>query len=385
MKTNKSTRIPSLRKCNNRGFVELNGQRIYLGPWGDPATEEAHERTIAEWLANRRTVPVDRQQITITELCRDYWIYCEDYYRKPDGTNTSSLDRTKQSLKPLQDLYGSIPAKECGPNALRTIREEMLLKGLSRRTINDYVAVVKQMFKWAASHEKIDIQVYQAIATVDNLKAGRSEAKESEPVQPVPESHINAVEPFVSRQVWALIQLQLLTGTRAGELLKLRPCDLDVSGKVWTATLTEHKTSYRGGKRTIYFGPKAQSILHEFIASASIQGYLFNPREAENERRANAPTHRRPDQKNAPNQSGRKVGEYYTTASYRRAIQRACEKAGVPSWTPHRLRHNAATHIRKEYGLDCAQIILGHSNAAITEIYAEIDATKAIRVIEEIG
>ena len=352
MKANKKTRIPSLRHNNNRGFVELNGQRIYLGAWGEPETQDAYDRTISEWLSNRKLPHVDKHVIIISELCRDYWLHCEEYFVKPDGTATSSLLRTKQALCPLRNLYGSTLATDFGPRSLRAIQTEWIESGLSRVTINDYIAVIKQMFKWAASHEKVGIQVYQAIATVDNLKAGRSEAKESEPVQPVPESHINAVEPFVSRQVWALIQLQLLTGTRAGELLKLRPCDLDVSGKVWTATLTEHKTSYRGGKRTIYMGPKAQSILHEFIASTSIQGYLFSPIEAENERRAKADSHRRPNQQKTPTPSGRKIGDHYTTASYRRAITRACEKAGIPSWTPHRLRHNAATHIRKEYGLE---------------------------------
>ena len=385
MKTSRSTRIPSLRRCNNRGFVELNGQRMYLGPWGAKETKEAYEQTISEWLANKKVVQVSSDVITINEICRDYWRYCEEYFLMPDGNHSSSMVILKQALKPIAETYGNTKANDFGPLGLRGLRDKWISVGLSRETINKYTSAVTRMFKWAASHEKIDIQVYQAIATVDNLKAGRSEAKESEPVQPVPESHIKAVEPFVSRQVWALVQLQLLTGTRAGELLKLRPCDLDVSGKVWTATLTEHKTSYRGGKRTIYFGPKAQSILHEFIASTSIQGYLFSPIEAENERRAKADSHRRPDQKKAPNRSGRTVGEHYTTASYRRAIHRACEKAGIPPWTPHRLRHNAATHIRKEYGLEAAQVILGHSKADVTQLYAEVDATKAIRVIMEIG
>ena len=34
--------------------------------------------------------------------------------------------------------------------------------------------------------------------------------------------HIDAIKPFVSRQVWALVQLQLLTGARAGELVGMR-------------------------------------------------------------------------------------------------------------------------------------------------------------------
>jgi hypothetical protein len=35
------------------------------------------------------------------------------------------------------------------------------------------------------------------------------------------------------------------------------------------------------------------------------------------------------------------------------------------------VRHNAATFLRKEFGLETARIILGHRSAVITEVYAE--------------
>ena len=67
--------------------MEFSGQRIYLGRWGDASTKEAYERTVAEWLSNRRTIPVDRQQITVTELYRDYWVYC-DVHRPKSSPET---------------------------------------------------------------------------------------------------------------------------------------------------------------------------------------------------------------------------------------------------------------------------------------------------------
>ena len=39
-------------------------------------------------------------------------------------------------------------------------------------------------------------------------------------------------------------------------------------------------------------------------------------------------------------------------------------------WHPHQLRHNAATRLRKEFGLEAAQVILGHKTLAVTEVYA---------------
>jgi integrase len=32
------------------------------------------------------------------------------------------------------------------------------------------------------------------------------------------------------------------------------------------------------------------------------------------------------------------------------------------------IRHNAATHLRKEFGIEVARIILGHRSASVTEI-----------------
>jgi integrase len=60
-------------------------------------------------------------------------------------------------------------------------------------------------------------------------------------------------------------------------------------------------------------------------------------------------------------------------------------KANVPHWHPNQLRHNAATRLRKEFGLDVARVILGHSSPVVTEVYAEVDREKALAVMEKVG
>ena len=70
------------------------------------------------------------------------------------------------------------------------------------------------IFRWGVENELVPPGVYQALQAVRGLQQGRTEARESEPVAPVPPAHIEAVRPFVSRQVWALIQLQLATAAR---------------------------------------------------------------------------------------------------------------------------------------------------------------------------
>ena len=77
-------------------------------------------------------------------------------------------------------------------------------------------------------------------------------------------------------------------------------------------------------------------------------------------------------------------GEKYTKDSYGRAIDRGIEKANqaireaggadeIPHWHPNQLRHNAATRLRREFGLETVRAVLGHSSSAVTEVYAEMD------------
>ena len=54
-------------------------------------------------------------------------------------------------------------------------------------------------------------------------------------------------------------------------------------------------------------------------------------------------------------------------------------------WHPHQLRHNAATHLRKDFGIEAARLILGHRSVAVTEIYAELDHQKAADIIAKVG
>ena len=54
-------------------------------------------------------------------------------------------------------------------------------------------------------------------------------------------------------------------------------------------------------------------------------------------------------------------------------------------WHPHQLRHTYATRVRKEFGLEAAQILLGHAKADVTQVYAQRDADRAVQVAKRIG
>ena len=49
-------------------------------------------------------------------------------------------------------------------------------------------------------------------------------------------------------------------------------------------------------------------------------------------------------------------------------------------WHPNQLRHTFATRVRKQHGLEAAQVLLGHSKLDTTALYARV-ATKTIRAV----
>jgi integrase len=121
----------------------------------------------------------------------------------------------------------------------------------------------------------------------------------------------------------------------------------------------------------------------------------------------------------------------YDVAAYRRAIQRACERAFPPpahlapktievqrrgktvsrrekrrewltrlgpegraelkAWWkahrfhPHQLRHTAATKWRAQYGAEATLVMLGDRTTRMVDVYAEKDRATASQIAEKIG
>jgi hypothetical protein len=235
----------------------------WLGTFDTPQSRQRYYRLIAQWEANGRTLPEAEtapdgpSKITVEEIINDYRKWAQSYYT-PSEYNTISM-----ALRVLRQLYGTVAAETFGPKSLRIVREAMV-RGDSTSTpprvawarphVNKQVHRICAMFKWAAGQELLPVSIYHQLKTLEPLKKGRCNAREPEPVRPVPELLIDPLKVFVSDQVWAIIQLQRLTGARCGELFKLRPMDLnrEQNSGVWTWAPPEHKTAHHGHKRIIY-------------------------------------------------------------------------------------------------------------------------------------
>jgi len=388
-----SQRVPSYRHHRHSGqaVVTIDGRDYYLGKWNTKTSRCEYERLIGEWLANGRRLTADSQKadLRICELVKAYLDFAKTYYLD-DGRPGKEYVCMRHAASLMVEYYSRTPVIEFGPLALKAVRQRWVDGGLSRKHINMRINRIRRIFKWGVENELVPSSVLHALQAVAPLKRGRTTAPESEPIRPVPDEHVDAVLPKVSRQVAAMIDLQRLTGMRPGEVVIMRPCDVDRSGNVWVYTPTDHKTAYRGHERHVYLGPRAQEVLRPWLLRPQ-EAFCFSPWEAEAERNAirrqNRKTPMTPSQaKRKPKKNSRRAKrDAYDVFSYRRAIKYGIALAKVPPWHPHQLRHNCATRMRREFSLDVAQIILGHRTAEVTQIYAEADRAKAIDVVAKAG
>lgn len=425
-KLSKSVPKYGLHKPSGRARVVIDGRHHYLGPYNSSESKAEYDRLVAEWLSTgRRSVVSEvKHQLTVVELISAYWKFAEGYYRK-GGKATSELSVIKLALRDLKSLYGRQPANQFGPLKLKALREHWISNGHARKTINDQVGRVKRMFRWGCSEELVNPETYHALASVQGLAAGRSEARETEPVQPVPDATVSATLPFLSQVLQDMIRLQMLSGARPGEICRLRPQDLDRSADVWIYTVRGHKTEHHKKCRKVFLGPECQKVLLPYLLrDATVP--CFSPKESDQQIRdqresnrttpLNSGNRRGTNRKRSPK---RKPGDQFTTASYGRAIARACDKAfPAPAqlacqenesnrarlrrldrkqlaalqewqkrhrWAPNQLRHAAGTRVRQMFDLESARIVLGHTIASMSEVYALEDQEKGFDVARRIG
>ena len=269
--------------------------------------------------------------------------HAKDYYRDPDGKPTAEVANFKPLIRRLRTHYGRTLAGKFGPLALKTVRQSMIDEKLARRTINHSINRIRRIFKWAVENELLPSSVLHGLQAVSGLRAGRSGAKETAPVKPVPDAFVDAILPFVSPQVAAMIELQRVTGMRSGEVTALRACDINTAGKVWVYTLERHKTAWHGHQRQVYLGPRAQQIIKPFL-KAEAQAYLFSPTDAEGERNGQRfgvisadrrtkayPCELRARQRRRDARKGRKLRNRYWTDTYLRRRVRHPERQQGPT------------------------------------------------------
>lgn len=415
----------------NQAIVSFQGKVIYLGTYGSPASHAKYQEILAQWLqlhgpeAHQAAVEASEEKRTeaviiaeekaalaqlesitastlrskrlhggtiyLAELILVFERHAQQYYRKNDKV-TREAELIVEVCSFLEQHHGEVKADAFGPVDLDNLRDKMIDDlDWSRKYINKQVGRLIRMFKWAASKELVKPTIPAALEALTGLKKGRCKARETAGVRCVDDKLVDATLANVGEVVGDMIRFQRLTGARPGEVCSIRPCDIDRSRAVWVYVPSEHKTEHYKKNRFIAIGPKAQQVLLSYLLRDS-ESYCFSPAESEERRRRrNAENRKTPLSCGNKRHSNRVAApkrthsDHYKVSSYRMAIRRACKKNALEVWSPNQLRHTAATEIRRDFGLEAAQVVCGHQSADVTQIYAERDLELAMKVAQAVG
>ena len=239
------------------------GRWVSLGRYNSPASRAEYARIVAEMAtaaipAAGAPAAAATADPTVNEILLGFLGYADGHYRRAGGTSTNEVAQFKQTFRLVRELYGHTPAREFGPKALKAVRQRMIEVGWTRKLINQRVGRVRRAFRWAVENELVPPAALQALAAVAGLQAGRTAAREADPVLPVAGEDVRAALPFLGAVVRAMVEVQLLTGMRPGEVCRLRPRDIDTAGDVWVYRPGQHKTRHRGKGRAVAIGPRAR-------------------------------------------------------------------------------------------------------------------------------
>lgn len=303
------------------------------------------------------------QHVTVARLLAAYLDHARMWYRK-DGQPTSEISVIQMMAQRLDAVAGDTRVDRLRAADIENFLQQCIEDNLSRRTINALLRKLKTMAKWATRKESMSGEILGRILAVTALPKGRTAAREKPVVKPVPLELVEATLPHLPPQYQALVQIQLWSGMRPGEAIRLRPVEIDRSTEPWVYCPERYKTEHRHEdheehrRRRIYFGPRCRALLQPYLDAAKDETALL----FRSQRRQEITTY-----------------IYYFTIRY------ACQSADLPRWHPSRLRHTAGTIVRARFGAEAASNYLGHENLSSTQIYAERSAEQARRVAEELG
>lgn len=384
---------PARPHASNQARIKVNGRTLYLGVFGSPESHLRYQALLQEWLAGNPAPGVPRPDSAAGRRVGDvlglFLAAAAGGERKTSAKELKHFRRLAVHLaaSKLSDRLAATFDADC----LDAFRSFLTGLGHGRRHVARQCVRVRTIWRWAERKKLVPMGSWAHLQT---LQLGTGEAHEE--VEPVPEKDLAATLPHLGRIPRAMVEVQLLSGARPGEVLKLTPAHFRTSGEVkigraklklgpvWVAELgLDHKTGWRGYRKYLFFGPKAQAILRPFLDRPA-DARLFSPREATLEYLRSA---RRKDGSpvKVALRRGRSPNPWYSVYSYEDAIERACKRAGVPRWSPGQLRHSAATRLAEEFGPEVARIVLGHRELAVTRAYIQDDLRRAAEAIAKAG
>jgi integrase len=397
-------KAPSLRyHISGQSVVTIDGKDFYLGKHDSPESLARYAVLIATYQAGGLTLPadfdayaldakaaaiLDHSQPTLqaAQPFRHVTASYRELIKTKYAANPAELHRLNQICDETDEHEGDRQADEYGPLALQRQRQRWIDGGNSRVYCNRLTNAVVRMFKYAVSQELVKSETWQRLKSVEPLRIGQTVAPETETRKPVAIDVVRATAKHLSPVIKAMLRVQVATGMRPSEVCNIRPSDIDRSGEVWMYRPAKHKTANRGKRKAVPILGDAREALTDYL-NRDPNAYCFSPTESMAwwlaTKRANRKSKVQPSQESrAKLNPAKKPRECFDSHSYRQSIQRAAKHAKVEPWFPYQIRHLAGTVVRDALGIEAAQALLGHSQAAMTEHYAKQTETKAIEAAQ---
>lgn len=395
----KARRTPKLgRHSSGQARVTINGKTHYCGRWGSAEAYARYAELLREWQDNDGKVvePVPHAgqvHLKVRDLFRQFLDYVDGSgrYRK-NGKPTQQRSMFALIGRELGEFAGHLPVTKVTEATLVSWRDQIERNPeLTRRGINRKIQAALQVFKWGRARGLVPKPVWADISCIEPLKRGEvgERPENGRPRRAVSVEEVEQVVVHCCRQVAAMLRLQALCGMRPGEVIAMRWSDIDKEGidgdttGSWLYTVPGGgKTGHHGHVTRYLLPPAAQRILEQFPALPL--AHIFSPAEAMAERserrRKERKTKVQPSQQRRDREAKCNYAQVWGINEYRRHVERACERADVPRFTPHEVRHGFVTWAANALSLSAAAAAANHRNLTTTQRYVHVRPTDALSV-----
>jgi integrase len=201
---------------------------IYLGVHGRPETAVEYRRICKLLERNGGAYPGGECLITVVEALARHYRHAIAYY----GEKSYGVIEVRRTVRTIRLMFGSLPAAEFGPKCLKAVVDQWVQDGHTRKTINQRLGTAKRCWRWLVGEELVPAETWHRLPAVEGLRKGRTSAPDNPPVKPAVREDVEAVLPLLSPTVAAVVRLQLLTGARCGEIVRMKSIDVNRSGEL---------------------------------------------------------------------------------------------------------------------------------------------------------
>ncbi|MDT3767915.1 tyrosine recombinase XerC [Gleimia hominis] len=252
---------------------------------------------------------------------------------------------------------GNFQAAAFTYRALRGWLAGRVREGAARTSLARYIATVRLFGAWAKKEGFIAVDPALKLTGTkvsQNLPATLNVKQTNRLLRWV---KVQAEDDPQQMRDWAIFEVLYSTGMRVAELTGLDLTSLDASAHTLRVLGKGNK------ERVVPYGLPAHEAMRQWIevgrgqlaSEKSGQAFFLGVR-------------------------GRRINQ----RTVRARLERACAGAGVPTISPHGLRHCAATHML-EGGADLRSVqdLLGHASLQTTQRYTHVDAARLTRIMRQ--